>query len=421
MRRNHRTSGRRAMLLSIVPIALGIAAILGAQAGQVTGKVIDEDGKPVSNLVIQFTSVEDEGASRNVEVRKKGRFAESRLPHGRYRITLVDSDLFVASAAFELRRGDGLSQGSGLIEGHPRDGGFGVPVSPRDELLLTLTVSQKGAATGEGELTIESPELSGAVKLYNRAKYEDAIEEAARVLAENPESGEAIYLQGLSAAKLGRPVEAESALQQAVARIPELPGIWATLGDVSLSLATDHETNGREEEAKQAYGRAAEALSKAVEDEPESLSLQVDLAVSLDRIGDHDRLRTLLERIVELDPMHAQSRLRLAALYSNDGRHEEAMALLNELPATETRAAVTIYNIAVGLNDAGDADGALLAARRSAEIDPEMSHSKRLIAQILLGKGDHAAAILAIRAFLEIAPDDPEAEAYRRILEQLEE
>ena len=96
------------------------------------------------------------------------------------------------------------------------------------------------------------------------------------------------------------------------------------------------------------------------------------------------------------------------------------MALLQEIPATEKRSAVTIYNIAVGLSDDGNMAGSLLAARRAAQIDPELAHPRRLIAQILLGQDDRPAAIQAIREYLEVAPDDPEAETYRRILAQIE-
>ena len=53
------------------------------------------------------------------------------------------------------------------------------------------------------------------------------------------------------------------------------------------------------------------------------------------------------------------------------------------------------------------------------EIDPELSHPYRLLAQIRLGRGETEAAATAIRRFLELAPDDAEAGVYRQILENL--
>jgi Flp pilus assembly protein TadD len=71
------------------------------------------------------------------------------------------------------------------------------------------------------------------------------------------------------------------------------------------------------------------------------------------------------------------------------------------------------------MNEAGDIDGSLLAATRATEIDPDLPHPYRLLAQIRLGRGEPDEASAAIRRFLELAPDDPEAEVYRRILENL--
>ena len=405
-------------LLVLAPVMNPIAQT----TGRVTGKIVDSEGQAVGKLTLRFTSEGEDGISRTIDVRKKGGFGASGLSRGRYRIDLVDSELFITRVEFELRRADGLTMGSGQIDGHPRDGVSGVPVSDLNEVRLILVVAPKlSTEARERELSFAAAELNAAAELYNRAEYEQAIDEAQRLLAENSELGEAHYVHGVSLAKLGRLAEAASALQQAAGRIPDYPRIWAALGEVSLNLAAEHESRDEPDEAHKAYAGAAEALTRAVERDPDSLPLQINLAAALDRSGADDRLLSVLEQILEQDPAHLPSRLRLAGLYSGQGRHDDAMTLLGEIPSTEKRAAVTIYNIAVGLNDDGDIDGSLLAARRAAEIDPQLPQPRRLIAQILLGQGDHPAAIEAIRIFLEVAPDDPEAEVYRRILQQLEE
>jgi tetratricopeptide (TPR) repeat protein len=402
-------------------LGLGVGTDATAQS-RVTGKVVDAEGNAVTDITIRFTLLNEEETSRTVNVRKKGRFAESRLSGGRYRVDLVESDLFVTRVDYDIRRADGLSVGAGQIDGHPRSGVVGVPVSKQNEVRLTLVVVPRGSAEArERELVLSSPELSAAAKLYNKGEYEQAVDEAERVLAGNPELDEAFYIRGVALEKLGRYAEAESVLQQAAGRMPDYPRIWAALGEVSMNLAAEQESRNEADEAKQAYGRAAEALTKAVERDSDTLALQINLAASLDRTGEEEQLLQVLERILEQDPTNIQARVRLAGLYARQGKRDVAMAMLDEVPDTETRAAVTIYNIAVGLNDGGDIEGSLLAARRAAEIDPQLPHPRRLIAQNLLGKNDHPAAIEAIGAFLELAPDDPEADVYRRILTQLEE
>jgi tetratricopeptide (TPR) repeat protein len=400
-----------------------VGAVTTAFAGsRVLGTAQDPNGKPVTGLTVLFTRLGEDGRTFKTQVKKKGRFSVASLPPGQYKIELVDSSMYISSAAFKVRRGDGLMVGGGEIGGHPRDGVTGLPVSGVDEIKLTLTVEESGAlVTGGAEMTLSSPELAKAVQLFNQGKYEESIGGADGVLATEPDSGEAIYLKGLALESLGRLAEAEAALIRATGLIPDFPKIWGARAAISLEIADDHEANGRSDEATQAFGRAAEALTEAVERHPDMMSLRVNLAVSLDRIGDTEKLIPVLEGILEKDPAHLQSRLRLAAVYSASGDTGRAMELLDELPATEKRVAVTLFNVAVDLNDRGDLDGALVAARRAVEIDPELPEPYRLMAQIQLGKGEREQAKESIRRYLELAPDDAEAETYRRILQQLEQ
>jgi tetratricopeptide (TPR) repeat protein len=416
-------SGGSAMLVLGVLLVLGVAGETTALGkGKVSGKVVDAEGKAVSNVTLRFTLDGTEDAPRTIDVRKKGRFNDDGLAPGRYRIDLDHPDLYVSRVEFDIRNDADLRVGSGQIDGHPRSGVTGVPVSERNEVRLIVVLASRGSAESrERELSLAAPELSTAAKHYNRAEYEQAVAEASRVLAERAELGEAYYILGLAQEKLAHHVEAESALMQAIERMPDYPRIWAALGEVRLSLAAEHESRDETDAARDAFGRAAQALTVAIEHDPETLSLQINLAAALDRTGDDERLLQTLERILEQDPTHLPSRLRLAGLYSSHGEHDRALALLDEIPTSEKRVAVTIYNIAVGLNEDGEIDGSLLLARRAAEIDPQMPQPRRLIAQILLGKNDPPAAIEAIRIFLELAPDDPEADVYRRILEQLEQ
>ena len=387
------TTGSSRAAFLVIGVMLVLASVVNTAAqtkGRVTGKIVDTEGKAVGNLTLRFTSLGEDETSRTIDVRKKGNFGASGLPGGRYRVELVESELFVTRVEFELRRADGLTMGSGQIDGHPRDGVAGVPVSDLNEVRLTLVVAPKQSTEArDRELSFAAAELNAAAELYNQAEYEQAIDEANRLLAGNPGLGEAHYVHGVSLGKLGRHAEAASALQLAAVRIPDYPHIWAALGEILLNLAAEHELHDAQDEARQAYAGAAEALTRAVERDPDSLPLQINLAAALDRSGADDRLLSVLEQILEQDPAHLPSRLRLAGLYSGQGRHDDAMTLLGEIPSTEKRAAVTIYNIAVGLNDDGDIDGSLLAARRAAEIDPQLPQPRRLIAQILLGQGDH--------------------------------
>ncbi len=416
---------RKSVVIVIAAFALTVLAFastpsMAQESGRVGGKVEDADGKPVKGLTVRFVPT-DGGTARDVTTRKNGRFAQNGLPPGKYMIEAVEVESFISVLEFQLRNSQGLTVGKGKMDGHPDKGAGPVPFSGRNELILSLIVAGRESEQAQGKaLAFVAPELNESVKQYEKGKFERVVELTETIIADNPDLGEAQYMRGIALQRLGRHADAVPSLERAVERIPDHPGIWAVLGDSLLTHAEELAKEGDAEAAGTWYVRAADALAVAVERDPSATSLRVDLAKSLDAIDARDRLVPVLEQILEEQPSNVQAQLRLASLYAGSGKYDQALALAEAIPTTVKRAAVTIYNIAVQLNDDGDAERSLWAAQRAAEIDPELTHPQRLLVQLSIGRGDHPAAAQAIRRFLELAPDDPEAETYRRILAQIE-
>ncbi len=415
--------GMVALVFSVV--VTGLLALSSTQAlaqgpAQVGGKVEDVDGKPVKGLTIRFVPAGG-GAAREVTTRKNGRFAQRGLAPGKYMLELADAESFISKLEFQLKNSQGLTVGKGKMDGHPEKGAGPVPFSGRNELIFSLVVAGRESEQAEGKaLAFVATELNESVKQYEKGKFDRVVELTEAILADNPDLAEAHYMQGIALQGLEKHADAVPPLQRAVERIPDHPGIWGVLGNSLLTHAEELAEGGDAETARGWYVRAADALTVAVERDPAETGLRIDLAKSLDAFDAHDRLIPVLEQILDEQPSNVQAQLRLASLYAGSGNYDQAVALAEAIPTTVKRAAVTIYNIAVQLNNDGDTERSLWAARRAAEIDPELTHPQRLLVQLSIGSGDHSAAAQAIRRFLEMAPDDPEAETYRRILTQIE-
>jgi len=167
------------------------------------------------------------------------------------------------------------------------------------------------------------------------------------------------------------------------------------------------------------YGEAADLFAKKLEENPLSRPSQLSRAAALDKAGRTDELEEALLEIIEADPSYLQAYFRLSTLYTEAGRADDALAVLDRIPGDDKSAAAAIYNVAVKLYNEDDLDAAEVAAKKAAEVDPELAPVRRLLARVYLGQGNDAAAIPEIEKFLELAPDDPEAEDERQLLEAL--
>ena len=76
--------------LAICALVLGLAAIATpgyAQTGQVKGKVVDADGKPVEGAVVTIEGTDSAGRKFTLKTNKSGEFIQIGLTVGNYKIT----------------------------------------------------------------------------------------------------------------------------------------------------------------------------------------------------------------------------------------------------------------------------------------------------------------------------------------------
>ena len=97
-----------------------------------------------------------------------------------------------------------------------------------------------------------------------------------------------LYEQGNKARISGEYAEAQPLLEQAVRACPEAAECWWALGHVLLNTGE--------------FDYAIARFRKAIELAPDCLRFMVDLAKSLEMLGEYEEARPLLERVIELDP-----------------------------------------------------------------------------------------------------------------------
>jgi tetratricopeptide (TPR) repeat protein len=256
--------------------------------------------------------------------------------------------------------------------------------------------------------------------LYAAGDFEGVLTMSDKLLAEKPDVGPAVYLRGVALWKLGRFEEARKALVRAVELVPDQPGIFGVAASVTLDRADELADAGQEAEAVEIYAEAAELFRRNLELDPDSRPSLLNRAAALDKAGKTDELEEVLLEIVEVDPGYLQAYFRLSTLYTQAGRAADALAVLDRIPGGDKSAAAAIYNVAVKLYNEDNLEAAELAARKAAEIDPDLAPVRRLLARVYLAQGNDAAAIPEIEKFLELAPDDPEADDERQLLKALQ-
>jgi serine/threonine protein kinase/Tfp pilus assembly protein PilF len=195
------------------------------------------------------------------------------------------------------------------------------------------TIPVKAEAASEAELLTAIGTLAELVR-ENMDLSSDAIRELeATAFAPSTESIEALrhYNEGLQLERQGNYVEALSALEQSVEVDPRFAIAHAKLGEVYVSL-------GRDGDAERA-SRTALDLSEGLPDYERYLIGASHAMV----LNDHDQAITAYERLAEAAPEDPQINFNLADLYEQIGDFEKARQRLDKVLAGDPNYVDALY------------------------------------------------------------------------------
>jgi len=277
---------------------------------------------------------------------------------------------------------------------------------PKDKIQLYNLLKQASTASAEG-------------------RFDEAIAEATKALAEDPEILEGHMLLGNFLQKAERPADAIAAYKRALALDPEHQ-------ETIFRLALAYKAEGRLDDARTGFARAraldprngrvlwqladiemrerrldaAEAILK------DALAREVERERFLLKLGecylDQKRLdeaeKAFLEAVAKR-PTLETAHFNLGLLYEQRGEREQAIAAYEKELAAHAKAYRAAFNLAKLLQQAGRAREARERFLQVAALAPDFAIGRLYLAKVLLDAGDLPGAEREANAGLSHSPD----------------
>lgn len=391
---------------------LAVAAALPARAQMIqrqsiSGIVTDEAGAALKGVEIRLHPLSSDVPDLSMKTSKKGKFAFGIVQPGvDYEFTVAYEGYAVSTVALH-----------GIDDQKKPNLEFSGAIKPGDDL-PHLRVSANGKLEVELVLAparqIEQAYLSGQlgpiVEQIESGDAEGGLAALEGLLARHPEEATLHYLEGFALIRLKRVDEAVAPLERAVELDDTMIGLHAAL---AAALAE----TGRLEEAQRHYRLEADGAG--------GLDVRVDALVGLAdvaRVRDDDEAALgALQEALELAPERSDLYSRLADVYTRMGQPEnadEALATAEELGGEDP---VAEYNLAAKYMNEGQYEKAITHFRKAEELDPSLAQCRYHVGIALINLNRPQEAKAELEVFVEKAPDAPEAENARAILEMLSE
>lgn len=185
-----------------------------------------------------------------------------------------------------------------------------------------------------------------------------------------------LFNLGLELAQQGQYEQAIATYKQALEKVPQQPYIWANLGSAHARL-------------KQ-YDQAIEAFNKAIENKPDDSALYQNLGNIYAEMGNIEKAKETFEKAAGL-----------AAL------------------ANPKEAAVNYYNMGVTFINSGRTREAEEALKKAVGADPAHAEAHYQLGIVLLGLNKIAESVTYLKKYLEVAPNGPNAEVAKALVQEL--
>jgi tetratricopeptide (TPR) repeat protein len=291
--------GRRSLAICAVVLGFAlIAAPASAQSGQVRGKVLDAQNKPVDGAKI--TILMTEGINRKFETKSKksGEFLQIGIPPGNYTVTAEKDGL---TQSFPVRIGLDMKEVNFVL----KPGGAGGTMTKEEAAKATARIEGLKTAFAEG------------ATLSNEGKYDEAIAKFNQVLVDVPACMECYLNIGSTYALKKDYEQAEVAYRKVIEMKPETTEAYN-------GLATIYNAQKKFKEAQE---MSAEA-SKRAEATPGGVGNADTLynqGVIAWNANDFPKAQEHFTAALVVNPNHAESHFMLGKVFLNLGKLPEAV------------------------------------------------------------------------------------------------
>lgn len=289
--------GGLSAICAVVVVLLAFTLPAAAQTGQLKGKVVDAQNKPVADAKIVIEAVE---TSRKIETKSnnKGEYIQIGLPPGNYKVTATKDDL---SQSFPVKVSLEMKELNFVL----KPGTTG-EVS-KDDL-------KKAAARNE---MLKSTFAEGAT-LTNEGKYDEAIAKFNAVIAEVPKCVDCYNNIGTNYVRKQDWTKAEEAFKKALELNPESAEAYS-------GLATTYNAQQKFKEAQQMSAEATKRMpGAAAGGGGGNADVLYNAAVISWNANEFAKANELLTQAIKVNPAHAESHFMLGRVLINLGKLGEA-------------------------------------------------------------------------------------------------
>jgi tetratricopeptide (TPR) repeat protein len=406
------------VLLLIAGLLVAAAAPVTAQrGGNVGGTVEDEQGNPLSDILVTLYS---EAETRTDTTNKKGRFQLVVMDATeRFVIRLEAEGYTTIEEPIEVGIGESVRRTFTMI---PAQATSAVEVEGNSEAVAAYNAGAEAFNAGdyalarssfEGALELD-PELLPARKVLTLVYFQlqewGLASQSARIVADAEPDNEAALKVGFDAAsQLGDREQAERFLEELLALGPT-PEAAARLFNHGVG---DLRAGDRES--------AKARFQAAMEMDPELAAAYTGLASLNLEDGNYDEALAIADRLLALDPGNAEGLGIRYEAYRRMGDEAAANAALDELQAADPERIVdAYYQQGILLFNDGAAQEAVAAFERVLSADPEHARAHYQLGRAYLSAGEYEKAKQYLQRFIEMAPEDPEVPSAREMLSYLD-
>ena len=299
--------GRHALIVACALLGLSTPTIawtvsaepLQAQ-GEVKGRVIGQDGKPVEGAIVTIVPKDASGQKFQTTSRRNGEFSQARMPGGVYVITAT-KDKLSQSYAIEVK----------------------------GDMNLELKLGDTAEAASKDEAARRAgiqAEFAEGAKLSNDGKHDEAIAKFNEVLKEIPKCGECYANIGAVYAMKNDLAQAEENYKKAIDVNPNLVEAYTGLASIYNSQKKFKEARAMSTEAAKRSEGAAGATGGG-----NAGALYNQAAIMWnDPEADPAEIQAALAKAIAVDPNHAEAHFLMGNVLVKIGAASNDMTKFGE-------------------------------------------------------------------------------------------
>jgi tetratricopeptide (TPR) repeat protein len=241
--------------------------------------------------------------------------------------------------------------------------------------------------------------LADGIRLHQAGQLIEAEANYRRVLAAQPDHGEALNLLGLVSFQKGRHDLAVELIGRAIERNGRNAGYFSNLGNVLYA-------SGKLEEAVTAY---RQAISKKPDFADSDVSLGEayrNLGAALNELGRHDEALDAYRNAISISPRDAKAFYNLGVTLAKLGMLEPAIDAHRQAVSIKPDFAEAYFHLGAALKVQGKLDAAVAAYHRAIHINPDFVEAYNNLGGALKELGRRDAAIATYRQATTISTHD---------------